>query len=228
MFSASLSRWLNIQSVDFIVTGSVPKADGEHPRLLKGYKEQPKKGRPLKYVNDSPIKIVHSTAVASVSSSLQTKNGRTKSDRAAKKPRNANYCENLMETPEFSGNLESITTFSVKSYWFDVDVSPKTEEFETVQATGIYDTILKIRSAQAARCSKSPDICATVATEADPFNVRSIRRTRERAHVLFCGGPISAIRTCPRRTTNGLELHIDFYYPCNSKGTIKKTRKINK
>lgn len=100
-----------------------------------------------------------------------------------------------LDLPEDSYHNTSI--FNTSSHFFDVDVSSKTEAFESNQLTDLYNhlylqTIIKNES--------------ELIEPMDALRFKHEKRTKQKAHILYCGGPISDIKVCPRRTTDGISM----------------------
>jgi hypothetical protein len=90
--------------------------------------------------------------------------------------------------------MESVPIFQSKAIDFNVDTSD-TKTFESVQVVDLYE--------EATTSATDQDFFATK----DKLTmIKEAKRIRERGQVLFCGGPLSALRTCPRKTCRGEEL----------------------
>jgi hypothetical protein len=100
------------------------------------------------------------------------------------------------EIDESEREIGTIPLFSSRTIEFNFDRALLSPVSESSQVTDIYKEILPANS-------NSP--IADYPLVDDLYNrLKNSRRNRLPAQLLFCGGPISAIRTCPQLTKQGI------------------------
>lgn len=93
-------------------------------------------------------------------------------------------------------DFTTVSLFGSKNVNFTFDRALLAPVAESSQITNIYKNILPLEQNSSVPYYPTVDELFN--------NLKESKTTESQAQILFCGGPISAIRTCPRGTEQGI------------------------